>query len=81
MKEGGLDPEKAGQLVAMGHKLRLLEEMGLESPPGTRLLVHAATLMKSGLTASDACEAAIVRPLTDDDDVRKAMLDIVEVSF
>lgn len=81
MKEVGIDSENAGQLVALGQKLRLLEGMGLESPPGTRLLVHAATLMKSGLSASDACEAAIVRPLTDDEDVRKAMLDIVDASF
>ena len=81
IKEAEIDSEKAGQLVGLGRKLRILEEMGLESPPGTRLLVHAATLMKSGLSPANACEAAIVRPLTDDDDVRKAMLDVVEASF
>ncbi len=81
MNESALDQNRAGQLVALGRRLRRLEDVSLEAPPGTRLLVHAATLMKHGLSARDACEASLVRPLTDDEDIRNAMIDIIEASF
>ncbi len=61
--------------------MRRLKDSGLESVPGTRLLVHAATLMKEGLEAGEACEAAIVRPLTDDAEMHKAMGDILAAIF
>ena len=61
--------------------MRKLIDSGLESPPGTRLLVHAATLMKEGLEAQEACEAAIIKPVTDDIELHKAMIDILKASF
>jgi len=81
MNESALDQKAAGQLVTLGRRLRQLEDVGLEASPGTRLLVHAAALMKHGLSVREACEASLVRPLTDDEDIRKAMIDIIEASF
>ncbi len=80
-KESGLDSAAAAKLVQAGRKMRRLKDSGLESVPGTRLLVHAATLMKAGLEAGEACEAAIVRPLTDDAEMHKAMMDILAAIF
>lgn len=79
--ESGLDSATAAKLVRAGRRMRKLVDSGLESPPGTRLLVHAAALMKEGLGAHEAAEAAIVRPITDDPELHKAMLDILQASF
>ncbi|MFQ5737155.1 MAG: CbbQ/NirQ/NorQ/GpvN family protein [Thermodesulfobacteriota bacterium] len=79
--ESGLDTDRAGKLVRAGRRMRKLTDSGLESPPGTRLLVHAAALMKAGLDPQDACEAAVVRPLTDDAEMHKAMMDILCATF
>jgi nitric oxide reductase NorQ protein len=79
--ESGLDAETAAKLVRAGRRMRKLVDSGLESPPGTRLLMHAAALMKQGLDAQEACEAAIVRPVTDDAELHKAMIDILKASF
>lgn len=80
-KESGLDADAAGKLVRAGRRMRKLVDSGLESPPGTRLLVHAAALMKQGLDMREACEAAIVRPITDDAELHKAMVDILNATF
>ncbi|CAG0929934.1 partial Denitrification regulatory protein NirQ, partial [Planctomycetaceae bacterium] len=79
--ESGLSSDVAGRLVAAGRKMRRLVDSGLDSPPGTRLLVHAAALMKEGLGMKEACEAAIIRPITDDADLHKAMVDMLDASF
>lgn len=80
-KESGLDSDSAARLVQAGRRMRLLKDSGLDSVPGTRLLVHAATLMKEGLEPGEACKAAIVMTLTDDVEMQKAMLDILAAIF
>ncbi len=80
-KESGVDGPTAEKLVNIGRRMRGLVESGLESPPGTRLLVHAATLIAKGLEPKAACEAAIVLALTDDKELHKGMLDIVTAVF
>ncbi|MEK7774145.1 MAG: CbbQ/NirQ/NorQ/GpvN family protein [Deltaproteobacteria bacterium] len=79
--ESGLDRAAAARLVSAARKMRALTDSGLESPPGTRLLVHAAALMRNGLPVRAACEAAIVSPLTDDAELHRAMMDIIEAVF
>lgn len=80
-KESGLDRDMAARLVKAGRRMRTLVDSGLESPPSTRLLVHAATLARNGLPPSQAMEAAVARPLTDDPELMRAMLDIVDATF
>lgn len=80
-KESGLDHAQTAKLVNIGSRMRTLVDSGLESPPGTRLLIHAATLIKQGLSPRAACEAAIVLALTDDKEIHKGMLDIVDAVF
>jgi nitric oxide reductase NorQ protein len=80
-KESGVERADAARLVKAGRMMRGLVESGLEAPPGTRLLVHAALLIKKGLPPATACESAVVLALTDDAEVRKAMLDIISSVF
>lgn len=79
--ESGLDKNTVTKLVSAGRKMRSLADSGLDSHPGTRMLVHAAALMKNGLSVKAACQAAIVRPLTDDAEIQLTMMDIIEAVF
>lgn len=79
--ESGLTGVEASNLVKLVRKMRGLIDSGLESAPGTRLIVQAAKLIASGVAPRAAIEAAIVMPITDDPDMHRAMLDMVEAVF
>lgn len=75
-KETGIDEETARKLVMTGNKIRNLREVGLAETVSTRLLVHAAMLIKSGLPRRLAAKIAIVEPLTDDPQVSESLSDL-----
>ncbi len=52
---------------------RNLKGSGLEEGASTRLLVHAAKLMKSGVSPVVACRASIAQALTDDAEMLTAV--------
>lgn len=79
--ETGCDPDLAGRLVDLGRRLRALPELGLAEAPSTRLLVDAARLTTAGLPARVACRVGVVEPLTDDAEIRAALLDVVALAF
>ena len=64
-RESGLDAATAAKLVQAGRRMRRLKDSGLESVPGTRLLVHAATLMKEGLEVTYELGFAARGPVAD----------------
>ncbi|MBX2868049.1 MAG: CbbQ/NirQ/NorQ/GpvN family protein [Acidiferrobacterales bacterium] len=72
-KESGLDREIAAKLVKYAGMTRNLKGSGLEEGASTRLLVHAAKLMHSGIPPVDACRGAISETLTDDAEMLKAI--------
>ncbi len=72
-KETGIDETIAGQLVKIGEIARNLKGHGLDEGISTRLLVYAATLIKGGVKAQAACQMALVRPITDDADIRDTL--------
>jgi nitric oxide reductase NorQ protein len=80
-REGGADPATAQALVRLGGRLRSLHDRGLSEVPSTRLLVSAARLIAGGIEPQQACEAAIVSPLSDDAALREAMRDLVAASL
>jgi nitric oxide reductase NorQ protein len=45
------------------------------------LLVYAATLIKSGMPIQQACQAALIEPLTDDDETLKALAEVVNATL
>jgi len=72
-KEAGIDADTAEKLVKIAHAARHLKGHGLDEGISTRLLVYAATLMNKGIEAKRACRMALVRPITDDADIRSTL--------
>lgn len=72
-KESGTDAATAEKLVKIAHTARNLKGHGLDEGISTRLLVYAATLMDKGIEAKRACRMALVRPITDDADIRSTL--------
>ena len=72
-RESGLDHEMAARLVKFAGMTRNLKGSGLEEGASTRLLVHAAKLMRSGIPPRGACRGAISETLTDDPEMLKAV--------
>jgi nitric oxide reductase NorQ protein len=79
--EGGVDTRTAQRLVALGERTRRLKGHGLDEGASTRMLVHAAALIAAGIAPQAACGMAVVRPITDDADLRIALDAAVEASF
>ncbi len=77
----GVTAELAAKLVAAGRKARLLKDHGLEEATSTRALVYAANMMLAGLDPINACQVAMVNPLTDDIELAEAMMEIVRAHF
>ncbi|MEQ1766994.1 MAG: CbbQ/NirQ/NorQ C-terminal domain-containing protein, partial [Methylotenera sp.] len=80
-KETGLDKSIAGQLIKIGQVARNLKGHGLDEGISTRLLVYAATLIKGGVAPRDACRMALVRPITDDADIRDTLDHAIDAIF
>lgn len=79
--ETGCDADLAKRLVGIGRSLRALKDRDLEEVASTRLLVYAATLIKSGFDVAAACRAALVESLTDDEETADALMEIVNATF
>jgi len=80
-KESSIETELAKQLVKIGHAARNLKGHGLDEGISTRLLVYAATLIKGGVEARAACRMALVRPITDDADIRETLDHAIDATF
>ncbi|MDD5404149.1 MAG: CbbQ/NirQ/NorQ/GpvN family protein [Sulfuricella sp.] len=79
--ETGADAMLSKRLVNLANSLRALKEHDLEEAASTRLLVYTATLIGSGFEPVEACRAALVEPLTDDEETAEALMEIVYASF
>lgn len=74
--ESGLSPERVRPLVGLAGRLRALRGHDLEEGVSTRLVVYCATLIAAGTPVADAVLAGMIEPLTDDTDVKAALLDV-----
>lgn len=79
--ETGLPTAQAQQLVQLAQALRSLTDQDLEETASTRLLVSAGRLVASGLSMRQACHAAIVNALTDDESTAQALDDVMRALF
>lgn len=68
-KETGVDADLAARLVKFAQMTRNLKGQGLDEGASTRLLVHAAKLMKSDVDPVTACRSCIAQALTDEPDM------------
>jgi len=80
-KESDIDDALATQLIELAHAMRALKDHDLEESASTRLLVYAATLIKDGFDPIDACRAAIVEPLTDEEETVEALMEVVRAKM
>ena len=71
--ESGVDRATAHEIVTLAERIRALRDRGLPEVPSTRLLISAAALVTRGIPVRDACRAAIVAPLTDDESLGAAL--------
>jgi len=81
MGESGIDKNMAEKLVNLAGSLRTLKDHDLEEAASTRLLVYAATLIKSGMPIQQACQAALIEPLTDDEETLIALTEVVNATL
>jgi nitric oxide reductase NorQ protein len=79
--ETGLSETQAAQLVRVATTARNLKGHGLDEGISTRLMVYAATLMVGGVAPRDACRMAMVRPITDDADIRDTLDHAIDAVF
>jgi len=80
-RETAIDPALARRLVVLACSLRTLKDHDLDEGASTRLLVYAATLIRSGMPILDACHAALVEPLTDDTETIAALREVIHASL
>ncbi|MDO8311110.1 MAG: CbbQ/NirQ/NorQ/GpvN family protein [Sideroxyarcus sp.] len=80
-KETSIEIGLAAQLVKIGQAARNLKGHGLDEGISTRLLVYAATLIKGGVEHRAACRMALVRPITDDADIRDTLDHAIDAVF
>jgi len=80
-KETGVAEDVAAKLVKIGETARNLKGHGLDEGISTRLLVYAATLINNGIAPRAACRMALVRPITDDADIRDTLDHAIDAVF
>jgi len=80
-REAGVATDVADRLVKLGERVRNLRNHGLEEGVSTRLLIYAGVLITRGVPPAMACDAAVVRPMTDDRDMQRSLHEIVKAIF
>ena len=71
--ETDVNGEVAGKLVSIAERARNLKGHGLDEGISTRMLIYAGSLIATGVNPVTACRVALVRPITDDPDMRDAL--------
>ncbi|HJX17115.1 MAG TPA: CbbQ/NirQ/NorQ/GpvN family protein [Acidiferrobacterales bacterium] len=73
MHETRVDKATAEKLVQIAHRARNLKGHGLDEGISTRLLTYAGALIAKGIAPRAACQMTLVRPITDDPDMRDTL--------
>lgn len=80
-KETGLNETIVTGLVKVAHAGRRLKGHGLDEGISTRLVVYAAKMIVQGVPPAEACRMAMVRPITDDADIRATLDNAIDMIF
>jgi nitric oxide reductase NorQ protein len=80
-KEAGIDRQISEKLVLLGQDIRNISSVDLEEGVSTRSLVHAAKLIRRGISAKRACSIAISQAITDEREEIAALEIIVDKIF
>ena len=79
--ETGVSAEVAGKLVSIAERARNLKGHGLDEGISTRMLIYAGSLIARSVDPMAACRVTLVRPITDDPDMRDALDAAVSTFF
>ena len=79
--ESSVSEEVSLELARLGSRVRNLRHHGFDEGVSTRLLVYAGQLMAEGVPAYRACEVAVCKAVTDDEDVQRAIAELVKTIF
>jgi len=79
--ESGVTLDVAKNLVHIAERARNLKGHGLDEGLSTRMLIYAGSLIAKGVAPLAACRVALVRPITDDPDMRDALDSAVTTYF
>lgn len=79
--ESGVVDDIAGKLVGIASRSRGLRGRGLEEGISTRMLIHAGALIRDGISPRAACNLAMIRPITDDIEILRALDGFVTAYF
>jgi len=79
--ESGIGPETAAKLVTIAERARNLKGHGLEEGISTRMLIYAGSLIGQGVEPVAACHVSLIRPITDDADIRDALGATIRACF
>ena len=80
-RQTGIDQVMATRLVDMALMLRQLKDHDLEEAVSTRLLIYAATLIKAGLDLPSAVKAAMLEPMSDDQDTIDSLYEVISLKL
>lgn len=80
-QESGLDKSAVKSLVKLSEKLRGIKDQNLGDGVSTRSLIATAKLIKDGIFPRLAFKLAAINCLTDEDDVRQTLNDLVDISL
>jgi len=81
MHETKVDRATADKLVQIAHRARNLKGHGLDEGISTRLLAYAGQLIARGIPPKAACQMTLVRPITDDPDMRDTLDAAIDTYF
>ena len=76
--EAGVDLATANALVNVGNAIRHIDGSPLREVPSTRMLILAGGLVGEGLSLRRAAHSAIIKVLSDDADVVRALGELVD---
>lgn len=79
--ESGAGNDTAAKLVGIAHKSRALRGRGLEEGISTRMLIRAGALIAEGIEVHAACRLAMTAPVSDDEDIQRALDGFLEAYF
>ena len=75
--EGGIDAQRAGDLVRLAGAIRQLDVAGLPEVSSTRALITTAKLINAGVAPRDAARAGMIGPLCDDAAITASLMELV----
>lgn len=75
--ESGVSQERVKYLVEIGARIRNFKHHGLGEGVSTRLLIYAGKLIHEGIESKEACQIAMVLPITDNPDLQLSLEEII----